>query len=164
MACLTIALPKTAPVPFASTRIPQNPPGVPLVSILRQDLRFPAAPIPRYQTRSTVPYAHMSRFPTSRTSYVGIPPIHHGHVLGANSSNYWLPDSGTSAHMTPHLSDIYPGSLKLHRGGVTVANSGTSRVTHKGEVHLTLFEYRYQKAHPRVIILHDVLVVPDLAS
>ena len=66
--------------------------------------------------------------------------------------------------MTPHLSDIYPGSLKLHRGGVTVANSGTSRVTHKGEVHLTLFEYRYGKAHHQVIVLHDVLVVPDLAS
>ena len=43
----------------------------------------------------------------SKSSFVGIPLVHHDGP-GDSSYSYWLPDSGTTTHMTPLLSDLLP--------------------------------------------------------
>ena len=99
--------------------------------------------------------------------YVGLPPIHHskltGGVFGRNQSNFWLPDSGTSAHMTPYIEDILPGSLETFVSNVTVANSRTTKVTHRGTVHILLHNYQ-DPGNSCILPLFGVLVVPKLAS
>jgi hypothetical protein len=47
----------------------------------------------------------------SPSSYRGFPPIHR-ELLGTNPSIYWLPDSGTTAHMTPFVCDLDDGSFQ----------------------------------------------------
>jgi hypothetical protein len=52
----------------------------------------------------------------------GIPPMHR-FALGENPMLYWLPDSGTTTHMTPFLLDIDPGSFVPYETFIRVANN-----------------------------------------
>ena len=112
------------------------------------------------RTRSNQAFATKSR---SNLSFAGIPPVHHGRLLGEDYTNYWLPDSGTSAHMTPYVADIIPGTLRPHKSFVTVANNTCVRATHIGTVALHLTNYM-DPSVTRVLEIHEVLVVPDLAT
>lgn len=130
-------------------------PSIPYVPIIRM----------RPHAHSVNPYAFVSpRRPSM--FYVGLPPNHHNRVSavwGRNSNNFWLPDSGTSAHMTPQIEDIFPGTLETYKSDVTVANSKTTKVTHRGTVHIVLQNY-IDSSDLRILPLFGVLVVPKLAS
>jgi hypothetical protein len=65
--------------------------------------------------------------------------------------------------MTPYVGDILPGTLQLHKSIVTVANNNCVRATHIGTVALHLVNYM-DPSVTRVLEIHDVLVVPDLAT
>ena len=76
---------------------------------------------------------------------MGIPPVHHDGP-GDSSYSYWLPDSGTTTHMTPFLSDLLPESIQEHKSYVTVANNRRSIVTHRGTVRLRVHCYLSKEA------------------
>jgi hypothetical protein len=82
--------------------------------------------------------------------------------MGKASDNYWLPDSGTTAHMTPHISDLDAGSFKPHSGSIRVANNHCSTVISRGNVTLLIRCYCTGKLISWT--LHDVLVVPTLTK
>jgi hypothetical protein len=95
--------------------------------------------------------------PSSRSRIRGIPPVHQ-QGTGKDSDNYWLPDSGTTTHMTPHISDLNAGSFKPHSGSIRLANNHRSTVIGQGNVTLLIRCYRTGELISWT--LHDVLVVP----
>jgi hypothetical protein len=93
-------------------------------------------------------------------AFIGIPPVHEHEGLGQDWQNYWLPDSGTSANMTPYISDLDPSSIEEYDSRVTVANKRQSIVTHRGNVRLRLRHYLTDEEI--IWELSNVLVCPDL--
>ena len=98
---------------------------------------------------------------SSKVDFAGVPPIHHN-GLGQQPQIYWLPDSGSTAHMTPFISDLDPGSVSASGGTVTVANSVKSNVTHRGTVTIHMRDF-LRNSPDRTLTLFNVIVVPDLS-
>ena len=94
---------------------------------------------------------------------MGIPLVHRDDP-GDSSYSYWLPDSGTTTHMTPFLSDLLPESIQEHKSYVTVANNRRSIVTHRGTVRLRVHCCLSKDEKERTWDLFNVLVVPNLAK
>ena len=64
---------------------------------------------------------------------------------------------------TPYIKDILPRSLETFVSNVTVANSRTTKVTHRGTSHILLHNYQ-DPGNSCILPLFGVLVVPKLAS
>ena len=92
-------------------------------------------------------------------SFRGLPPVHRDQ-LGEQPQHFWLIDSGTTAHMTPYLSDLDPGSFESSSNSIRVANNHRSKSIGTGTVTLTIHNY----LDDAIIYLQltNVLVVPDL--
>ena len=75
---------------------------------------------------------------------------------------YWLPDSGTTAHMTPYASDLDPGSFVSFRTTIRVANGHKATVHGKGSVTLTIRDYFTDAIF--TFTLYNVYIVPTLTK
>ena len=71
-----------------------------------------------------------------RPQFVGLPPIYDHGIAKENPNNFWLPDSGADAHMTPYVSDFPPGSLRRATGTVTIADGKTLQIKGRGVIPL----------------------------
>jgi hypothetical protein len=69
-------------------------------------------------------------------------------------------DSGTTAHMTPFVSDLDKGSFEPSNTSIRVANNHRASAIGKGTVTLTL--HNYIDDTTLYLQLTNVLVVPDL--
>jgi hypothetical protein len=90
----------------------------------------------------------------------GIPPVHQAQ-LGENPMNYWLIDSGTSAHMTPYRTDIDMNSFRpITNGYVKVANDQHEPIIGIGNV--TILIKCYRTGMNITWTLFNVVVVPTI--
>jgi hypothetical protein len=96
---------------------------------------------------------------TQQTVIKGIPPVHQSQ-LGIHPMNYWLIDSGSSAHMTPYTSDLNTNSFKPCVGFVRVANNQQVEIIGTGEV--TILIKCYVSGENITWTLYNVLVVPKI--
>jgi hypothetical protein len=91
---------------------------------------------------------------------IGVPPVH-SEGTGRDPHIYWLPDSGTSSHMTPFIEDLDQDTIRTYVCVVKVANENVSLTTHVGNV--TLHIKDYHSGFINTWTLHNVLVVPEFA-
>jgi hypothetical protein len=92
---------------------------------------------------------------------IGVPPVH-SEGTGRDPHIYWLPDSGTSSHMTPFIEDLDQDTIQTYVCVVKVANENVSLTTHVGNV--TSHIKDYHSGFINTWTLHNVLVVPDIAQ
>ena len=89
----------------------------------------------------------------------GIPPVHR-QILGENPTQYWLPDSGTTAHMTPYMTNLDPKTFKPFKTVIKVANGHKASVIGYGNVTITIRDYFTQQLVNWT--LFDVYIIPTL--
>jgi hypothetical protein len=102
---------------------------------------------------------YMASEGSSTQQYCGVPAIHRG-TVAESPLNFWLVDSGATAHMTPFLTDLDPGSFKPTPSSIRSANQTYVSGVGVGNVTLTIKDA--QKGECISWTLYNVLVVPDI--
>ena len=73
----------------------------------------------------------------------------------------WILDSGATFHMTPHVSDVIPGSLDDMDKYIEVVDLHNATAKQKGQTQIKMCD---DNGDPFIETLHDILLAPDLCD